>query len=152
MSDYGNSSAREQLQALEARYDRSILHNSPAEMLRFYQEVTSLDFVERDNPAGTVTTRKQMLEMMEQVVSAGAGFGYKELISIETRIDELAVESDIATAIIVHSGHYVQIDVHGWNGIIGADYELRQANKWERIWKRLPEGWQLQSSRFLGPV
>lgn len=151
MSNSGATSAWEELQAAEERYDQSIINNSPEEMLRFYQELTTPDFAERDLK-GTVTTREQMLKMMEQVVSATFGIGYKELLSVKTTIEELMVEGDTATAIITHCGHYIQTDVHGWNGLPGEDMEIKMADKWERVWKKSSGGWRLQSSRHMGAI
>lgn len=151
MSNNGATSVREELQAAEERYDRSIVNNSPEEMLRFYQELTTPDFVERDLK-GTVTTRQQMLKMMGQLVSATSGIGYKELLSVKTTVEEVLVEGDTATAIVTHCGHYVQTDVHGWSGPPGEDIELKRADRWERVWRKSSGGWRLQSSRHMGGV
>ncbi len=154
MIDNNAAKIREELQNAELRYDQSVINNSPQEMLLFYQELTTPDFVEKDNPPGNVTTREQMLRMLEQVASAEQGIGYKELIHVETTVIELAIEADAerAIAVIVHSGHYIQTDAHGWHGPKGADVEVKQMDKWERVWRKTVNGWRLQLSRYIGPA
>lgn len=152
MTEFNTVEVRETLRAAETRYDQTVIRNSPQEMLLFYQEMTTPDFVERDNPAGNVTTREQMLEMLEQVVATGRGFDHKELIHVGTAISELTISGDTATAVIVHSMHYIQTDTHGWYGSEGADVEIKNADRWERVWKHTTDGWRLQSSRYVGPA
>ena len=137
------------LEAAHREYHQGILENEPGQLLAFYEKWTAPDFEERDNPKGHVTSREEMLALMEQVVASGGLGGFAAALEATSTIAELVVEGDHAVAVVTNQYRYRQTDMQGWYGAKGEEHEIETRGRWWETWVKVGENWRFQISQML---
>lgn len=142
-------SVRQTLETAHREYNQGVWENNPAHILAFYEKWTTPDFEEQDNSKGQVTTRAEMLALMEKVVSLGSFDVVGTVLEASSRIAKLVIKPDCAVAVMTNKYRYSQIDVQGWHGPKDAEHEIETAGRWRETWVKTEEGWRLRVNQMM---
>jgi hypothetical protein len=149
--DDPEAALRHELAAAHRRWDNG--QNDPAGLIRFYEQITTSDFVEQLGTAPARAREQVLAELRQAREAAGPTSGPHDYTNVETHLDavHIADAGDQArvslTRTLCHH-RWEKADGSGWRSLP----EVVEVERWREIWMRTGACWRLsRRERIEGP-